>query len=67
MSEEMSLLEKDKEYVWHPFTQMKEWVEEDQQLIIERGSGVKIYDTEGNEYYDGVSSIWLNVHGHQKE
>ncbi|GAB6099347.1 adenosylmethionine--8-amino-7-oxononanoate transaminase [Halanaerocella petrolearia] len=67
MAEEMSLIEKDKEYVWHPFTQMKEWVEKDEQLIIERGEGIKLYDTEGNEYYDGVSSIWLNVHGHQKE
>ncbi|MCK8827443.1 adenosylmethionine--8-amino-7-oxononanoate transaminase [Natroniella acetigena] len=65
---ELSLHEKDKEYVWHPFTQMKEWVESNnQQLIIERGKGIKLYDTEGNEYYDGVSSIWLNVHGHQKE
>ncbi|GAB6138686.1 adenosylmethionine--8-amino-7-oxononanoate transaminase [Halanaerobaculum tunisiense] len=67
MTEAMSLIEKDKEYVWHPFTQMKEWVEKDEQLIIERGEGIKLYDTEGNEYYDGVSSIWLNVHGHQKE
>ena len=67
MGEDMSLLEKDKEYVWHPFTQMKEWVEEEEQVIIERGEGIKLYDIEGNEYYDGVSSIWLNVHGHQKE
>jgi adenosylmethionine-8-amino-7-oxononanoate aminotransferase len=67
MVKELSLLEKDKKYVWHPFTQMKEWVEDDDQLIIERGEGIKLYDTDGNEYYDGVSSIWLNVHGHQKE
>ncbi|WP_018248035.1 adenosylmethionine--8-amino-7-oxononanoate transaminase [Orenia marismortui] len=66
MTEELSLLEKNKKYVWQPFTQMKEWVENDQ-LIIEYGEGVKLYDTEGNEYYDGVSSIWLNVHGHQKK
>jgi adenosylmethionine-8-amino-7-oxononanoate aminotransferase len=66
MIEELSLLEKNKKYVWQPFTQMKEWVE-NEQLIIERGEGVKLYDTEGNSYYDGVSSIWLNVHGHQKK
>lgn len=61
------LLEKDREYVWHPFTQMKCWVEgEEEQLIIERGDGIYLYDTEGNKYYDGVSSIWLNVHGHVK-
>jgi len=66
MTEELSLLEKNKKYVWQPFTQMKEWVE-NEQLIIERGEGIKLYDTEGNSYYDGVSSIWLNVHGHQKK
>jgi len=66
MIEELSLLEKNKKYVWQPFTQMKEWVE-NEQLIIERGEGVKLYDTEGNSYYDGVSSIWLNVHGHQQK
>jgi adenosylmethionine-8-amino-7-oxononanoate aminotransferase len=66
MREELSLLEKNKKYVWQPFTQMKEWVEKEQ-LIIERGEGIKLYDTEGNSYYDGVSSIWLNVHGHQKK
>ncbi len=66
MNKKISLLEKNKKYVWQPFTQMKEWVE-DEQLIIERGAGVKLYDIDGKEYYDGVSSIWLNVHGHQKE
>jgi len=65
MQDKLSLLQKDKKYLWHPFTQMKEWVQDDQ-LIIERGDGIKLYDIDGNEYYDGVSSIWLNVHGHQK-
>ena len=38
--------ELDKKYIWHPFTQMKGWVE-NPQLVIERGDGVKLYDTEG--------------------
>ena len=58
------LAEKNKAYVWHPFTQMKDYLEEDP-VIIERGEGRKLYDVNGNEYWDGVSSIWLNVHGHQ--
>ena len=58
------LSEKNKAYVWHPFTQMKDYLEEDP-VIIERGEGRKLYDVNGNEYWDGVSSIWLNVHGHQ--
>ena len=55
--------ELDKKYIWHPFTQMKGWVE-NPQLVIERGDGVKLYDTEGREYYDGISSLWVNIHGH---
>lgn len=53
----------DKSYVWHPFTQMKEWDEKDI-LVIEKGKGVYLYDTQGNKYIDGVSSLWVNVHGH---
>lgn len=52
-----------KAHVWHPFTQMKEYNESDP-LIIERGEGVKLYDVQGRAYYDGFSSVWLNVHGH---
>ncbi|MEK6589104.1 MAG: dethiobiotin synthase, partial [Nitrospinota bacterium] len=33
------LVESDKKYLWHPFTQMKEWVNEDP-VIIERGKGI---------------------------
>lgn len=57
------LAEKNKAYVWHPFTQMKDYLAEDP-VIIERGEGRKLYDVNGNGYWDGVSSIWLNVHGH---
>lgn len=53
----------DKQYVWHPFTQMKDWLEEEI-IIVARGEGVKLYDTEGREYYDAFSSIWVNIHGH---
>lgn len=53
----------DKEYVWHPFTQMKAYRRE-KPLIIERGEGSYLYDIEGNKYLDGYSSLWVNVHGH---
>lgn len=56
----------DKQFVWHPFTQMKDW-EANPQLVIAAGKGIKLIDTDGKEYYDGVSSLWLNVHGHQKK
>ncbi|WP_458463577.1 adenosylmethionine--8-amino-7-oxononanoate transaminase [Paenibacillus sp.] len=52
-----------KAHVWHPFTQMKDYNSSDP-LIIERGEGVMLYDVQGRAYYDGFSSVWLNVHGH---
>lgn len=58
------LAEKDKKYVWHPFTQMKDYLADDQ-VIIAGGEGRKLYDVMGKQYWDGVSSIWLNVHGHR--
>ncbi len=53
----------DRTYLWHPFTQMREW-ERETPLIIERGKGPYLIDTQGRRYLDGVSSIWVNVHGH---
>ncbi|HHL39887.1 MAG TPA: adenosylmethionine--8-amino-7-oxononanoate transaminase [Deltaproteobacteria bacterium] len=59
------LRELDRAHVWHPFTQMREW-EGDENIIIERGSGVWLIDTEGRRYIDGVSSLWVTVHGHRR-
>ena len=53
----------DKRVLWHPFTQQQGWCEEEP-LIIERAAGCTLYDTDGNGYIDGVSSLWCNVHGH---
>lgn len=61
-----TLREYDRKYVWHPFTQMLEW-ESHEPIVIERGVGSYLIDTEGNRYLDGVASIWANVHGHCKE
>lgn len=60
------LADLDKQFVWHPFTQMKEWEASDN-LIIETGKGSYLIDTEGRRYLDGVSSLWVNVHGHGKK
>ncbi|HEU4395990.1 MAG TPA: dethiobiotin synthase, partial [Planctomycetota bacterium] len=52
----------DRAHVWHPFTQMQEWTEP---LVIERGEGPYLFDTEGRRYLDGTSSLWVSVHGHR--
>lgn len=62
----MTLGSKDKKYVWHPFTQMKDYCAEEP-LIIKKGKGVYLYDIYNRKYIDGVSSLWLTVHGHQKK
>ena len=54
----------DLDYLWHPFTQMKEYGE-DEPLVIEGSDGVYLIDSEGKRYIDGVSSLWVNIHGHK--
>jgi len=53
----------DSDYLWHPFTQMSEW-EVAKNIVITRGEGSFLIDSEGNRYLDGVAAIWTNVHGH---
>ncbi len=59
-----ALIEKDRKYIWHPFTQMRDW-QTDEFPVIEKGEGCYLIDTEGRRYLDGVSSLWCNVHGHR--
>jgi len=56
----------DHQYLWHPFTQMQEWMSEDP-CIISEGDGHYLVDVHGRKYLDGVSSLWCNVHGHRKK
>ena len=53
----------DKRYLWHPFTQMQDWLTE-VPVIIARGEGCDLIDVDGNRYIDGVASMWTNIHGH---
>ena len=54
----------DRDHLWHPFTQQRDWCESDP-LVIERAAGTDLIDSEGRRYIDGVSSLWCNVHGHR--
>ncbi len=60
-----TLVRWDHDHLWHPFTQMRGFREEEL-LIITRGEGVYLYDLEGRRYLDGVSSLWANLHGHRR-
>jgi adenosylmethionine-8-amino-7-oxononanoate aminotransferase len=59
-----TLSEWDKRWIWHPFTQMSQWVDEEI-LIIDSAKGCFLRDVRGRRYIDGVSSLWCNVHGHR--
>jgi len=66
MYSKKQLADWDKRYVWHPFTQMEEYMELEP-LVVEKGDGFYLVDTHGRRYIDGVSSLWVLVHGHGKK
>ena len=57
------LIRRDATSVWHPFTQQSLWLA-DEPIMVERAAGMYFWDTDGKRYLDGVSSLWVNVHGH---
>jgi len=63
-SDHDALVEADRAHLWHPFTQQRDWADEDP-VIVERAEGTDLIDTHGRRYIDGVSSLWCNVHGHR--
>lgn len=62
-----AMIKADKENIWHPFTQMADWINDDpyEPLIIDRAEGSYLYDIDGNKYLDGVSSLWVTLLGHR--
>ncbi|MCP4649022.1 MAG: adenosylmethionine--8-amino-7-oxononanoate transaminase [PVC group bacterium] len=56
-------IKKDLQYVWHPYTQMKD-CETFPPVLIEKAKGIKLFDSKGKVYFDTISSWWCNVHGH---
>ncbi|MDQ6874532.1 MAG: adenosylmethionine--8-amino-7-oxononanoate transaminase [Actinomycetota bacterium] len=58
------LVRRDLGSLWHPFTQHAVWTD-DPPLVIDRAEGMYLIDSDGRRYLDGVSSLWVNVHGHR--
>lgn len=63
-SDRQRLKDADRQFIWHPFTQMQDYVREEP-VIIAKGDGVYLEDIDGNRYLDGFASMWCNVHGHR--
>ena len=57
------LAQLDQQFVWHPFTQMRDWLKREPVVIV-AGKGAVLHDIRGREYLDANSSIWTNLHGH---
>jgi adenosylmethionine-8-amino-7-oxononanoate aminotransferase len=58
-------IEGDQAHCWHPFTRQAEWCARGHEpLVLVRGEGSWLWDSEGRRYLDGNSSIWTNIHGH---
>ena len=53
----------DHQFVWHPFTQMADWLKTEP-IVITFGRGATLRDAKGRSYLDANSSIWTNLHGH---
>ena len=58
------LVRRDLRTLWHPFTQHSVWAD-DRPIVVDRAEGMHLWDTDGNRYLDGVSSLWVTVHGHR--
>lgn len=57
----MTLQERDRAVNWHPYTQMKT---ADDAIPIVKGKGIYLFDEQGKQYIDAVSSWWVTLHGH---
>ena len=57
----MTLQERDNEVIWHPFTHQKN---RKPPLPIVKGEGTILFDEEGKQYIDAISSWWVTLHGH---
>lgn len=57
----MNLSARDQRVIWHPYTQMQL---ADPPIAMVRGEGTLLYDDQGREYIDAISSWWVNIHGH---
>lgn len=55
------IVNKDQQFIWHPFTHIKYAKEP---INIVRSEGIYYFDENGNKIMDAISSWWVNLHGH---
>src|SRR6201996_849180 len=57
----ISLMERDRQGIWHPYTQHKDLLPP---IPVVQGKDSLLFDDKGNTYIDAISSWWVNIHGH---
>ncbi len=55
------LIRRDRAHLWHPYTQM---LSAPPPLAVVRAAGVYLHTEDGRRILDGISSWWVNIHGH---
>lgn len=58
------IVQMDKRMIWHPYTQMRRYIDEVDPVVVARAEGIYLYDADGTRYVDGNASWWVNVLGH---
>jgi adenosylmethionine---8-amino-7-oxononanoate aminotransferase len=56
--------ERDAAVVWHGFTQMACYLD-NEPIMVEAGDGHDLIDVEGRRYLDAISSLWVTTLGHR--
>lgn len=55
---------RDAAVVWHGFTQMASYLD-NEPVIVEAAEGRELIDVEGRRYLDAISSLWVTTLGHR--
>ncbi len=58
------IVELDKKYIWHPYTEMQNYIDNTDPVVVTRAEGVYLYDADGTRYMDGNGSWWTSIVGH---
>lgn len=58
------IIDLDKKYIWHPYTEMRNYIENTEPVVAERAEGFYLYDKDGTRYMDGNGSWWTSIVGH---
>ncbi|MBN2340274.1 MAG: adenosylmethionine--8-amino-7-oxononanoate transaminase [Deltaproteobacteria bacterium] len=64
MMNRTQIVEIDKKYIWHPYTEMQNYIENTNPVVVERAEGFYLYDKDGTRYMDGNGSWWTSIVGH---